>query len=319
VEWVHSVARRRVRDSSLADDVTQATFILLARKLPRLKPGQILSAWLFPVANFASKQALRIEFRRRVRETEAAKMREQQVPRGSENDPWNELASTLDELVGRLKSHDRQAVLLRFYERKTFPEIGQTMQISEEAARKRVSRAVEQLRQLYAGKGVAVGAAALAASLTANLTQPVSAAVIAGASAAPAAVTAGSTSLAPLIKAISSMLTWASFKPIAAVIGCVLAVSAVTVVAIQEAGSQQKSASAAETPTTAPARYGRVLSLDDKPVASARVWQIQYSQDSSVWSIAATATADADGRFSLPDPAAGFRVDGRHPAQHHAG
>src|SRR5262245_25905492 len=74
VDWVNGLARRLVHDTHLADDVTQATFMVLARKAPRLKLGQTLSPWLFPVANYAAKQVLRAEHRRRLRETEAAKM-----------------------------------------------------------------------------------------------------------------------------------------------------------------------------------------------------------------------------------------------------
>ncbi len=159
-DWVYSVARRRVRDSHLAEDVTQATFVVLARKASSLREQSVLSSWLFQVVRLTSFKALREEARRRRRETEAA-LRMQTSPSADEDQSWQELEPLLDESVARLRRGDRQALLLRFYERKSFAEVADALGSTEDAVRKRVSRAVEKLRGMLERRGVALAPAML--------------------------------------------------------------------------------------------------------------------------------------------------------------
>jgi RNA polymerase sigma factor (sigma-70 family) len=139
IAWVHSIARRRVRDVHLADDVTQATFIVLARKAAALRPNTVLPAWLFRVTTYAAVKATRSESRRSVHEMEAA-MRRARVDQPDET--LTELAPLLDDFVGRLRQKDREAILLRFYQRLSFTEVAAALRTTEEASRTRVVRAL---------------------------------------------------------------------------------------------------------------------------------------------------------------------------------
>src|ERR1044071_3925748 len=65
IHWVRSAALRRVRDPHMADDVTQAVFILLGRKARSMRPGSVLGAWLFEAVRYSAATALRTERRRR--------------------------------------------------------------------------------------------------------------------------------------------------------------------------------------------------------------------------------------------------------------
>jgi catechol 2,3-dioxygenase-like lactoylglutathione lyase family enzyme len=72
----------------------------------------------------------------------------------------------VDNALAELIEKDRTALLLRFLQHKSFRDVGNTMGTSEDAAKKRVSRALEKLRSLLARRGVVVPAAALAIGLS---------------------------------------------------------------------------------------------------------------------------------------------------------
>ncbi len=150
--WVYSVASRRVGDPSLAEDVTQATFILLARQAGTMGDGVILPAWLLKTVIFIAGQAMRSETRRKERERRAAMMRND-----DQKKPMSDWESMLDECVRRLGQKDRQAVMLRFYAEKSLAEVGNEMGTSEEAAQKRISRALESLKRMMDSKRAGAG------------------------------------------------------------------------------------------------------------------------------------------------------------------
>jgi broad specificity phosphatase PhoE len=134
--------------------------------------------------------------RRRAREQEAAAMNELL---SAEPDPgWEHIAPHLDAALGELSEGDREALLLRYFQRKSAGEMAQTLGISDEAAQKRVSRAVERLREFFAKRGVAVGASGLVAGISANAVQaaPAGLAVMISTSATLGGTTLAATAIA---------------------------------------------------------------------------------------------------------------------------
>src|SRR5438093_1722385 len=159
---VLGTARRITGESGLAEEVAQTVFILLARKARNLRPGTILSAWLYRATRFVAARALLAEQRRQRREQEAVTMQ-----LNTDSDPaWQPIAPRLDDALGRLGQPDRNALLLRFFEQRPMRDLGASLGLSEEAARKRVARALKKLRRILSRRGTEVSTGALIAGLT---------------------------------------------------------------------------------------------------------------------------------------------------------
>ncbi|MDQ3815722.1 MAG: sigma-70 family RNA polymerase sigma factor [Armatimonadota bacterium] len=163
---VYSTCLRELRNPSLAEDVTQVVFILLAKKARQMNEGVVLSGWLFNTARYASKNALKQEARRQYREYKAAEAMMQAS--ATKDVSWEQLEPFVHDAMARLSQQDQNAVLLRFFEGKSLKETGAALGISEEAARKRVARALDKLRRYLARQGFAVPALVLAALLSRN-------------------------------------------------------------------------------------------------------------------------------------------------------
>ena len=165
VNLVYSVALRQTGNPHDAKEITQAVFIILARKAGQLRHDRALSSWLFETTRLTTTNFVRGNVRRQHREKEACM---QSAPNQLENEAWPRVAPLLDTAVAGLREKDRQAIVLRFYEGRNLREIGMALGASEEAAEKRVSRALEKLRKFFARRGVTSPAVVLAAAMAAN-------------------------------------------------------------------------------------------------------------------------------------------------------
>ncbi|HEX7469787.1 MAG TPA: sigma-70 family RNA polymerase sigma factor, partial [Verrucomicrobiae bacterium] len=167
INLVHSAALRQVRSPQLAEEISQSVFTDLARNTTKLKPDTILTAWLYQVTRRTAIDVVRKEARRQLREQIAVEMNNMNA---TAND-WTHIEPLLDDAMSALDDTDRAAVLLRYFENKSLREVGATLGTSDDAAQKRVSRAVERLREFFAKRGITVGASGLVVVISANAVQ----------------------------------------------------------------------------------------------------------------------------------------------------
>lgn len=195
LDMVYSAAWRQTGDADLAEEVAQAVFVLLARKAPRLLGGVVIAGWLYRTASLTARRALRDQTRRRIKDREAAEMR----LTDSNDEIWTRLMPHLDAALSNLSDPDRTAIVLRFLERRNFREVAATLGISEDAAKKRVTRALEKLRLVFSRQGVTLGVGGIAAALGARAVEAAPAGLL---KAAVQASFSGGTIIGPRVDAL---------------------------------------------------------------------------------------------------------------------
>jgi len=202
---VYASARRQVGDPDLAEDVMQNVFVTFARRAREIRSAAALGAWLLQTTRFTSANVLKTEARRRAHESRARFVRSEVTADSNsidqagaeEQKQWDAIYPVLDEAISCLASADRNAVILRFLRGLSFSDLGVAIGTTEEAARKRVYRAIERLRKRLNSLGArptSGDSAALTAILAVRAIEPVPASAVAHATTAAAAASVGGAS-----------------------------------------------------------------------------------------------------------------------------
>jgi len=206
LDLVYSAALRRLGgDAGAATDVTQQVFIALARRAKGLARGVVLPAWLYATTRNIAVDFVRAERRRRAREQKAHTMNKlaSNPPSAAETADWEQLRPMLDEMMDELRDGDREVVLLRFFARRPFAEIGAALDVSEDAARMRVERALGKLRALLARRGVTSTSGALGLMLASEAAVAAPAGMAASVTGSALAMMASRVVIAPALNFLS--------------------------------------------------------------------------------------------------------------------
>ncbi|HZI32891.1 MAG TPA: sigma-70 family RNA polymerase sigma factor [Candidatus Binatia bacterium] len=191
---VYSAALRQVNSSDSACELAQDVFCDLARKARQLAEKMTadgsLAGWLHRSMRYAALNHLRDARRRLNHEREAM---EQLLANSEPGADWEQIRPALDEALDSLDDADREAILLRYFKNQDFRTVGLALGVSDDAAQKRVSRAVERLREFFSKRNVTVGTGTLAVLISANAVQSAPIGLVAAISTAALAGTAAAT------------------------------------------------------------------------------------------------------------------------------
>lgn len=215
VDLVYSTALRLVEgDTHRAEDVTQTVFVNLARKARTLPAEVKLGGWLHRDTCLVAGHTLRGERRRQSRERQAAEMNALQNQSAAD---FSQVAPLLDDAINELEEADRTAILLRFFEQQDFRAVGQALGSNEDAARMRVTRALQKLEEFLKRRGVTTTAATLGVVLAANAVQaaPVGLVVTISTTVALAGTTA--------TIAAHATMNWLNIRSISAIVAAAVA------------------------------------------------------------------------------------------------
>jgi len=244
IDYVYSAAARMVVDRHFAEDITQRVFSAAARHARKLCHRSIHSGWLHRTTRNFAVMTIRAEERRRARENKAATMLD--LDSGS-NSLWDAMGPHLDHALDSLRAKDREILLLKFFDRKTARDIGSLLGATEEAAQKRITRALDRLRHALAARGVAVPAAALATTLALQAVQAAPAVLLPTVSATAAATTLGHTTVGLL-----ELMTMAKTKTTIVAAFAIAAVTTPVILQHQENTRLRQELAALRNATPAP-------------------------------------------------------------------
>ena len=233
IALVYSAAFRHAGIAAHAEEITQAVFIILARKAAGLRPDTILAGWLCETTRLTALSFMRGEHRRQRREQEA--YMQSTLRESTDETVWNQLSPLLDEAMARLGRKDRDALVLRYFKDQNLREVAGMLNINEPAAQKRVNRALEKLRKFFLKRGVNSTTATIAGAISANSVQaaPVGLAKTISVVAVAKGTAAGTATLT-LVKGALKIMAWTQMKT-AVVIGVsVLLVAGTTTVTVIE-------------------------------------------------------------------------------------
>jgi RNA polymerase sigma factor (sigma-70 family) len=299
VDLIYSSAKRQLKDGHLAQDVTQQVFLVLIAKSNSIRRETILASWLLTATTYECRNALKGEARRLRREQKVAEM-SPHTPSGIKTDTdWEAIAPHLDAALDELSAGDRDAVVLRYLQRRSYRDAAAVLGTSEGSVRQRVHRGIDKMRAFFAARGVTAEGTALIAAMAKNGVQAAPAGLKGAILAATARASARLAGAAGTAGFMSTVLAKALMATAAVAIS-------VLIVAVVSRHSREVVVrdSAGPTPVIAPPSGGTVLGangavvMQRTPQPLRRLFQLIPANSCN----ASKGTSDGNDRISFIQP-----------------
>ena len=142
---------RLVGDREVALDLAQDTFVQVYKEIDKTSGELALDAWIYRIAtNYGLRYLNRKRLRQFVQLESRENFDESLAIAGPEDQ--TETRILIEQALGTMKPKDAAVLQLHYGDGFTYEEIGQIMEMSSEAVRKRVARGVEKFRRVYGKK-----------------------------------------------------------------------------------------------------------------------------------------------------------------------
>lgn len=139
--------RRMVRDSALADDLLQTTFLSVVRSADRYRRGSPVTPWLLTIAGNAARDSLRrTQLNVESLEPNEAAFENAAASQAEPSDPA--VRRRIEAAFASLPAQQREAVLMHKVHGLSFDQVAEALDITSTAARIRAHRGYEKLREL---------------------------------------------------------------------------------------------------------------------------------------------------------------------------
>jgi len=274
---VYSTALRMVRDPAMAEDVTQSVFVQLARKAPTIRDAASMPGWLYRVTHCQAANAIRAEQTRRRYEAEAMQDAQPDL-----HAAWESISSGLEEAIATLNPADQDLVVMRYFQNRSWREVGAAVALSEDTVQRRVDRALNKLRAYFGRHGVVVPAAVIGLAVAANAVHAAPAGLAANVTSASLAQAA--TSAPPGLLLI--LKTILMKKSTVALIAAVIATAVTIPVILSSSRSRSNDAEESNQPASR------------ESLAKGLILHFTFDQDESASSVKDASGSGHDGKVS---------------------
>lgn len=147
-EQIYRYIYQRMDDKELAHDITSQVFLKAMNNLPKYEyRGVPFASWLYRIAKSELYQSFRDDKATRTINVDTSNLHD--LIDDLEEDKSDENREMLLKAIGDLTEEEVQMIEMRFFEKRSFKEIGDILEITENNAKVKTHRIVNKMKTLF--------------------------------------------------------------------------------------------------------------------------------------------------------------------------